>query len=86
MFFLSWSNVLNTFFERHCDTDLPYIANIQTWWAGSCMTHIKKIQSSKLFAAFKENFFDKENLVDIYDVEVEEKFLDECVLTDKAPE
>ena len=50
------------------------------------MTHIKKIQSSKLLAAFKENFFDKENLVNIYDVEVEEKFLDECVLTDKAPE
>ena len=50
------------------------------------MTHIKKIQSSKLLAAFKENFFDKENLVDIYDVEVEEKFLHECVLTDKAPE
>ena len=40
----------------------------------------------QLLAAFKENFIFKENLVDIYDVEVEEKFLDECVLTDKAPE
>ena len=57
--FLFWSNFLYTFFERHCDTDLPCIANIQTWWAGSCMTHIKKIQSSKLLAAFKENFLIK---------------------------
>ena len=41
---------------------------------------------AKLLATFKENFIVKENLVDIYDVEVEEEFLDECVLTDKAPE